>query len=181
MTEETNPKKKPQRKRPLTDVEAKFLEARLKGMNLAESAKEAGLAEFKQNGYRLEQRISEKAPEIFDAAGVTVDRLAKKVNQLLDAKKTLYYTNVVLDSKEVPAFDVQSRAVDFGLRVHGVDAKNQLDVNVAVQHTHTLDLTNATEEELDALLRAVAPFRKGSDRRTSEAIPVEPTSLAVRK
>jgi hypothetical protein len=54
-------------------------------------------------------------------AGGTVNRLAEKVNELLDAKKTLYYTNVVLDSKEVPDTTAQVQALHIASRVHGID------------------------------------------------------------
>jgi hypothetical protein len=37
----------------------------------------------------------------FDVAGVTVEQLTRKVNQFLDAKKSPYFTRVLLDSKDV--------------------------------------------------------------------------------
>jgi hypothetical protein len=84
----------------------------------------------------------------FDAAGVTVEYLLKKVNEFLDNKETLYYANVVLDSKEVDDTVAKTHALHLASRIHGIYTL-QVDVNGDVRHTHTLDFSNVTEEGIE--------------------------------
>src|SRR5439155_15310244 len=108
----------------------------------------AGYAPHRQQGFKVEQRIAEKAPEVFNRIGLTVERFGKKLEQLLEAKEVKHFANkgIVLDTKEVEALDIQSRAVDMGLRTHGAYKQGEDDKGQGQSDRHIVTLFVADEE-----------------------------------
>lgn len=105
----------------LSKIEAAVVAARTDGATLEEAAIAAGLAPYKQAAARVEKRALAKAPEIFESMGISVETLGRKILQKLDAKETKFFHNqgIVMETREVDAHDIQLKAVDLGLRVHG--------------------------------------------------------------
>lgn len=112
----------PKSKEKLTNVEAKYMAARLEGATMQEATAAAGLAPFAQTGYKIEKRIEEKCPEVFNRVGVTIERIAKKVSDKLDAMTTKHFANkgIVLDERVVEDHATQLHAAELGLKALGV-------------------------------------------------------------
>ena len=142
----------------LTSKEALFAEARMEGATLEEATRTAGYAPHRQQGFKVEQRIAEKAPEVFNRIGLTVERFGKKLEQLLDAKEVKHFANkgIVLDTKEVEALDIQSRAVDMGLRTHGAYKQGEEDKGQAQADRHMVTVFVADEEEAARLAQLLS-------------------------
>ncbi len=91
----------------------------------------------KPNVQREIERIEDtELNHIFDAAGVTIEKLAKRVNQALDAKVRKPFLHqssgeVVYAEKEI-AHDIRMKAIRLAAELRGDFAPKQLNVSVAV-------------------------------------------------
>lgn len=58
---------------------------------------------------------------VLESAGVTDERIAKKISSLIDAKETKFFSHQgkVLETKEVDALGVQAQAVEFAAKLKG--------------------------------------------------------------
>lgn len=112
----------PKSKEKLSDTEAKYMEARLEGATMKEAAQAAGLSPFYQVGYKIEKRVEEKCPEVFKRVGVTIERIAKKVSDKLDATTTKHFSHhgIVLDERTYEDHTTQLHAAELGLKALGV-------------------------------------------------------------
>ena len=102
-------------------------------------------------------------------------RGAAKVNELLDAKKTTYYTSVVLDFRTDNDTAAQSKAVDFALRGHAITGDKKPEVPTTLNQVN-INIENASEDDLRSLIRLAEKLAGGQ----SEAVPTEPDSVAPR-
>ncbi len=116
--------------------------------NQTRAAEQAGYSQLApaQAGHRLMrngeiegevERIKNKElNHILDAAGVTVERLAKRVRQGLDAKETKAFihqkTGEVVYSKRMIAHDIRLKAIRLAGELRGDFAPKELNVSVAV-------------------------------------------------
>ena len=116
--------------------------------NQTRAAELAGYSELApgQAGHRLMrngeikgevERITDRElTHIFDAAGVTTKKLAKRVNQALDAKETKAFihqkTGEVVYSKSMVAHDIRLKAIRLAGEFRGDFAPKELNVSVAV-------------------------------------------------
>jgi phage terminase small subunit len=116
--------------------------------NQTKAAKLAGYSELSpgQAGHQLvknsevrseiERITNRELNHIFDAAGVTIERLAKRVRQGLDAKETKAFihqkTGNVVYSKPMKAHDIRLKAIRLAAELRGDFAPKQLNVSVAV-------------------------------------------------
>ena len=105
----------------LTDINAKRMEARLDAATTQKAAAAAGLARLSQTSFNIEKRTAEKCPAVFNREGVTIERIAKKVADKLDAKTTKFFSHqgTVLDSREVEDHATQLKAAELGIKVLG--------------------------------------------------------------
>ncbi len=114
--------------------------------NQTKAAKLAGYSQLApgQSGHRVlknvevqsevERITNRELSHIFDAAGVTTKKLAKRVNQALDAKETKAFihqkTGEVVYSKSMVAHDIRLKAIRLAGEFRGDFAPKQIDVNV---------------------------------------------------
>ncbi len=84
----------------------------------------------------VERITNRELNHVFDAAGVTIERLAKRVRQGLDAKETKAFihqkTGNVVYSKRMVAHEIRLKAIRLGAELRGDFAPKQLNVSVAV-------------------------------------------------
>ena len=83
------------------------------------------------------ERVTEREiTRIFDAAGVTTEKLAKRTNQALDAKETKPFihqkTGKVVYSKRMIAHDIRLKAIRLAAELRGDMAPKEINVSVAV-------------------------------------------------
>ena len=102
--------------------------------------------------YRLTKNddVRSEINRILDAAGVTIEKLAKTVNQGLKAKVTKPFlhqaTGDVVYSKPMIAHDIRLKAARLAFELRGDFAPKQLDVRVAVLASR-LDAAKRREAE----------------------------------
>lgn len=102
------------------------MEGRLNGLTMKEATAAAGLAPFPATGAKIEKRVAAKCPEAFERAGVTIDRIAKKVSDKLDAmvNKHFAHQGIVLTTKTEEDHATQLDAAKLGLKALGVKLGN---------------------------------------------------------
>ncbi len=116
--------------------------------NQTKAAKLAGYSELSpgQAGHQLvknsevrseiERITNRELNHVFDAAGVTIERLAKRVRQGLDAKETKAFihqkTGNVVYSKPMKAHDVRLKAIRLAGELRGDFAPKEINVKVAL-------------------------------------------------
>jgi len=138
----------------LTDINAKRMEARVDAATTQKAAAAAGLARLSQTSFNIEKRTAEKCPAVFNREGVTIERIAKKVADKLDAKTTKFFSHqgTVLDSREVEDHDTQLKAAELGLKALGaLKAHNEADSTEGRSETHAVRLV-VTDERAAARL-----------------------------
>lgn len=132
-----------------------------RGLTLQEAGEVVGYParSARQSAWKGMETIKRKAPEIFDELGLTVSSLAQDVDRLRRAKETKFFHDkgIVMETREVEALDIQAKAVDMGLRVHGAykeadDARNSLR-----SETSTVCLVVTDAKEAAELARLLAP------------------------
>ncbi len=84
----------------------------------------------------VERITNRELNHVFDAAGVTIERLAKRVRQGLDAKETKPFihqkTGAVVYSKRMIAHDIRLKAIRLAAELRGDFAPKEINVSVAV-------------------------------------------------
>ena len=100
------------------------------------------------------ERISNRdLNHVLDAAGVTIEKLAKRVNQGLNAKETKAFlhqkTGNVVYSKKMIAHEIRLKALRLAAELRGDFAPKQLDIRVAVLASR-LDAAKRRERERPA-------------------------------
>jgi len=116
--------------------------------NQTKAAKLAGYSQLApgQSGHRVlknvevqsevERITNKELTHVFDAAGVTIEKLAKRVRQGLDAKETKAFihqkTGNVVYSKPMKAHDIRLKAIRLACELRGDFAPKELNVSVAV-------------------------------------------------
>ncbi len=101
----------------------------------------------------VERITNTELNHIFDAAGVTIERLAKRIRQGLDAKETKAFihqkTGNVVYSKPMKAHDIRLKAIRLAGELRGDFAPKEINVKVAVL-AGRLDAAKRREAERQA-------------------------------
>jgi phage terminase small subunit len=116
--------------------------------NQTKAAELAGYSKLApgQSGHQLLKNIEVRSEvdritnrelnHIFDAAGVTIERLAKRVRQGLDAKETKAFihqkTGNVVYSKRMIAHDIRLKAIRIAADLRGDFAPKEINFNVSL-------------------------------------------------
>lgn len=177
MSKRQRPKKGEKK---LRGKEPGLVKALAQTTNVSEAGRIAGYG-TPQSAHRALNNIQKKVPDLMDEIGLTDEFLLKEcLKPGLSAMETRHYANkgVVLDSKDVIAWTERRGFLDMAFKLKGSYAQERIGVDV--NHTHTLDFSDASEEEIDAILRLCAPYRKGLPVSTGPEIQIEPVSVAVR-
>lgn len=137
----------------LTLKQAKLLKEIPTAASIAEAGEKAGYYD-RQTAHRALKGIAERAPEVLERLGLTVEFVADKcLRPLLEAKETKFFANqgIVLDTREVEALDIRLRAVDLWGRLMGAFTAQKLQVSGNLN----LDLNHASDAELDNAITAL--------------------------
>ena len=117
--------------KPLTTPQKRFCKNVIKGDNLARAAQNAGLMSQGYSSYLMRQpKIRQELARLLETEGVDDERLAKKLNEILDA------TLVKKDGgKEYPDYPTQLRAVETVFKVKrdiaadgSVESRTQINI-----------------------------------------------------
>ena len=144
--------------------------------NATQSAVAAGYSPISapQTGNRIVKSDNgeRELNRIYDATGVTIEKLAKRTKQALDAKETKAFihqkTGEIVYSKRMIAHDVRLRAIRLAHELRGDFAPKQLDVRVAVL-AGRLDAAKRRERERAPQDVVVDP----SDKQPEPVTPTE--------
>ncbi|MGC2769073.1 MAG: hypothetical protein WB607_26470 [Candidatus Acidiferrum sp.] len=142
----------------LTLKQKKLVEALPKSDSVAEAGEKAGYYDRK-TAHRALKSISERAPEILERLGLTIEHVGDKcLRPLLDAKETKFFaTNgVVMETREVAANDIRLRAVDLWAKLMGAYTAQKVQVSGGL----SLDFNHVSDDELD---RAIADLTEPSE------------------
>lgn len=153
------PKKKRQKR-----VDAKHLKVArgvAQGMTLQRAGEVAGYPQksASQSAWEAMQTIKRKAPEVFDEVGLTLKSLAEDVHRLRRAKEKKFasFMGSFTDEREVDALDIQAKAVDMALRVHGAYKEGQNAGNQVRSEAIAVCLVVTDERRAAELARLLAP------------------------
>jgi len=144
--------------------------------SVAEAGEKAGYA-YRQDAHRALKGIAERAPEVLERLGLTIEHVADKcLRPLLEAKKEEFFADkgIVLTTKEVAALDIRIRAIDVCARLMGAYAGQKVKVSGGL----SLDFNHATDDELDHI-RALAEA-VDSDAREPGGVPPTVAAGAAR-
>ena len=138
----------------LTSKQKKLVEALPVTSSIAEAGTVAGYSD-RTAASRALKSISERAPEVLERLGLTIEHVVDKcLRPLLEAKETKFFASngIVLDTKEVAALDIRIRAIEVWARLMGAYTaqKVQLSGNLS------LDLNHVSDDELDRTIADLA-------------------------
>jgi hypothetical protein len=134
----------------LTIKQKKLVEALPKSNSVAEAGQKAGYYQ-RQNAHRALHGIAERAPEVLERLGMTIEYVAGTVlKPLLEATETKFFANagIVLETREVPALDTRLRAVDVWAKLKGAYATQKVQFSGDL----SLDLNHVSDDELDRFI-----------------------------
>lgn len=134
----------------LTIKQKKLVEALPTSGSVAEAGEKAGYYD-RQTAHRALNSISERAPEVLERLGLTIEHVADKcLRPLLEAKETKFFADkgVVIETKEVEANDIRLRAIDTWARLRGAYTAQKVQVSGGL----SLDFSHVSDDELDQIL-----------------------------
>src|SRR5258708_2156413 len=102
------------KKNKLTLKQAKLVKELPNSTSIAEAGEKAGYA-HRQDAHRALKGISERAPEVLERLGLTIEHVADKcLRPLLDAKETKFFADkgIVIETRDVEANEVRLRAIE---------------------------------------------------------------------
>jgi hypothetical protein len=149
------PDKRQKKKQGLTLKQKRLLEALPTSDSVAEAGEKAGYFD-RQTAHRALNNLSERAPEVLNRLGLTIEHVADKcLRPLFEAKETLFFANkgIVLDSREVEALGIRVRAIEVWAQLMGAYTPQKLKVSGDL----TLDLNHVSDDELDRTITELLP------------------------
>lgn len=139
----------------LTLKQTKLLQALPTSASVAEAGQKAGYA-YRQDAHRALKSISERAPEVLERLGLTIEHVADKcLRPLLEATETKFFANngIVLDKREVAALEIRLRAIEVWARLMGAYTAQKVQLSGDL----TLDLNHVSDDELDKSIAELLP------------------------
>jgi hypothetical protein len=149
------------KKEKLTLKQARLVQELPKSNSVAEAGAKAGYA-YRQDAHKALKSISERAPEVLERLGLSIEYVADKcLRPLLQANETKFFANhgIVLEEREVAALDIRLRAIDLYSKLKGAYTPQKVQVSGDLN----LELTHATDQELD---EAIANLSEPSKPQT---------------
>jgi hypothetical protein len=141
-------------KQKLTLKQKKLVEALPKSDSVAEAGEKAGYHD-RSTAHRALKGISERAPEVLERLGLTIEHVANKcLRPLLEAKETKFFSDkgIVIQKVDVEANDIRLRAVDLWAKLMGAYTAQKVQVSGGL----SLDLSHVSDDELDRTIADLA-------------------------
>jgi hypothetical protein len=135
------------KKAKLTPKQKRLVEGLPKAQSVAEAGARAGYA-HRQDAHRALKSIAERAPEVLERLGLSIEYVADKcLRPLLEANEKKFFANggIVIDTREVPALDIRLRAADLWAKLMGAYTAQKVQLSGDL----TLDLNHVSDDELD--------------------------------
>lgn len=109
---------------------------------------------------RYYSRIKEKIdwPEFLELAGLGLDRVARKLNEMLECKKTEFYKGEVVT--HCTDNGTRMRAVELLAELHGL-RKQEVKVSGEIKTRSEPDFSNFTDRDFDDAERLAAKAQNG--------------------
>jgi hypothetical protein len=155
-------KRSNKKKGKLTLKQAKLVQALPESNSVAEAGAKAGYG-YRQDAHRALKSISERAPEVLERLGLTIDYVADKcLRPLLEAKETKFFQKdgIVMQERDVEANDIRIRAIELWGKLMGAFTAQKVqlsgDLNLELNHASDDEL----DREIDNLLRSPNPPAK---------------------
>ena len=155
-------KRSNKKKGKLTLTQAKLVQALPESNSVAEAGEKAGYFD-RPTAHRALNSISERAPEVLERLGMTIEHVANNcLRPLLEAKKTEFFhkDGIVMQREEVEALDIRLRAIDLWAKLRGAYTAQKVqlsgDLNLELNHASDDEL----DREIDNLLRSPKPPAK---------------------
>ena len=144
----------------LTSKQKKLVEALPVTSSIAEAGTVAGYSD-RTAASRALKSISERAPEVLERLGLTIEHVVDKcLRPLLQAKETKFFASngIVLDTKEVEALDIRIRAIEVWARLMGVYTQKVQRGDRGRNHLseYGLDDDHVSDDELDRTIADLA-------------------------
>jgi hypothetical protein len=147
----------------LTLKQKKLVEALPVAQSIAEAGAVAGYSD-RTTASRALKGIAEKAPEVLERLGLTIEYVADKcLRPLLEAKRTEFFANqgIVMQEKQVEDNGTRIRAIEVWARLMGAYTAQKVQLSGDL----SLDLNHVSDDELDrtiaGLLNPPQPTSKG--------------------
>ena len=154
-------KRNSKKKEKLTLKQSKLVQELPNSNSVAEAGEKAGYFD-RPTAHRALKSISERAPEVLERLGLTIEHVANNcLRPLLEAKKTEFFQKdgIVMQREEVEANDIRLRAIDLWAKLKGAYTAQKVQVSGDLN----LDLNHASDDELDReiddLLRSNPPAK----------------------
>lgn len=141
-------RKKP--KNSLTVKQSKLLKELPTSASVSEAGEKAGYYD-RQTAHRALKGIAERAPEVLERLGLTIEYVADKcLRPLLEAKETKFWADkgIVMETREVDALDVRLRAIEVWARLMGAFTAQKVQVSGDLN----LDLNHVSDDELNSAI-----------------------------
>lgn len=138
-------------KQKLTVKQARLIKALPVSVSVAEAGEKAGY-HHRQTTHRALKAVSERAPEVLERLGLTIEHVADKcLRPLLDAKKTEFFQHqgIVMTEREVEALEIRLRAIEVWAKLMGAYTPQKLEVS------GDLGLIHASDAELDEAIKTL--------------------------
>jgi len=164
----------------LRGKEPELVKALTTTANVSKAGRMAGYGTY-QSAHRAFHNIQKKVPDLMDEIGMTDEFLLRKCLEGLSVNEIRHFHNkgIVMETKEVPAIGERRAYLDMAFKLKGSYAQERVGLDVI--HTHTLDFANASEKEIDAILKLCAPYVSQLPESASAEIHREPIDMAVRQ
>ena len=151
----TTPKKPDaEKKQKLTLKQKRLVEALPESGSVAEAGNTAGYYD-RQTAHRALKSIAERAPEVLERLGLTIEYVADKcLRPLLEAEETKFFADkgIVMQTVNVKANDIRLRAIDTWARLMGAYTAQKVQLSGDL----SLDLNHVSDDELDRTIADLA-------------------------
>jgi hypothetical protein len=147
----------------LTLKQARLLKELPRSASVAEAGAKAGYSD-RTTANRALKNLSERAPEVLERLGLTIEHVANNcLRPLLEAKETKFFANqgIVMETRDVEALDIRLRTIDVWAKLMGAYTAQKMHLSGDLN----LDL-HASDEELDeAISNFPGPTEQGGETR----------------
>jgi hypothetical protein len=154
-------KRNSKKKEKLTLKQSKLVQELPNSNSVAEAGEKAGYFD-RPTAHRALKSISERAPEVLERLGLTIEHVTNNcLRPLLEAKKTEFFQKdgIVMQREEVEANDIRLRAIDLWAKLKGAYTAQKVqlsgDLNLELNHASDDEL----DREIDDLLRSNPPAK----------------------
>ena len=155
-------KRTSKKKENLTLKQSRFVKELPKSKSVAEAGAKAGYYD-RPTAHRALKSISERAPEVLERIGLTIEHVANNcLRPLLEATETKFFANqgIVMEEKIVKDSDIRLRAIDIWAKLKGAYSTQKVEVSGSLDHH--VDLSEVPDAVLQRIVQLAEDRPAGS-------------------